>query len=69
MTLSQRVALILSSDTGTNLQDWERSRLRAWASLDEAGYHYKPRIVADRIGMRLFGRDTWVSMVGVVHER
>ena len=68
MPIAERAALVLLADTGTNLEGWERARLQEWSKLPPERY-YKPAIVTDRIGVRLYGRDAWAATVGEIHER
>lgn len=68
MPLGQRASAILMADTGSNLEGWERARLTEWSKL-EPGNYYKPNIVTDRIGARIYGADVWAAMVGKVFTR
>jgi hypothetical protein len=68
MPIAQRAAAVLMADTGDNLEVWERARLTEWSKLAPGNY-YKPNIVTDRIGGRLYGPDVWAAMVGKVFTR
>jgi hypothetical protein len=68
MPIAERAALVLMADDGTNLEGWERASLTEWATFAPGNY-YKPNIVTDRIGIRLYGRETWAATVGKLWER
>jgi hypothetical protein len=68
LPIAERAALVLAAFDGANLEGWERARLTEWTRLTPGNY-YKPNIVTDRIGTRLYGRETWAATVGRVYER